>query len=210
MTQHHDTPPEHNPDESTIEQPQQAGDAQDTAPRYSNPSRAEDNSKRRERHWMLRTLIITFALAILLRLFIIQSVRVDGPSMQPTLYTNELVLVEKISYRFTSPKRQQVVVFEHENFDHLLIKRVIGIEGDEVCVIDGYVYINGERIEDPHAAEPSIRDTLPVIVPQGHVFVMGDNRNNSQDSRSFGPIPHSSIVGQGLFIIWPISSWGGV
>lgn len=174
--------------------------------------RFAQNYRKRETHWLIRTLIITFILAVVLRLFVFQSVQVKGPSMQPTLETNDLVMVDKISYTFSSPKHQQVVVFQSDALNELLIKRIIGLEGDVIEISEGLVYVNGVQIEDPHAAEKANEDMVATIVPKGHLFVMGDNRNRSSDSRNplIGMVPMEKVVGKGILVFWPLRRVGGV
>lgn len=179
-------------------------------PRHAYSKRAD-----RERFFdktFLIMVLIAIAAAFFLRAFVIQTIRVEGPSMQPTLYTGERVLVEKVSYLFSEPKRYDIVTCRYPGEDDLFVKRVIGLEGETVSVKDGDVYINGERLEDDPTEVRATADMDPVQVPAGYVFVMGDNRKDSKDSRdpSVGPIPKEDIVGHALCIIWPLDMIRGL
>mgnify|MGYP000968448142 CR=1 FL=1 len=162
--------------------------------------------------------LVTFAIAIVLAAFImtfvVQSYVVDGPSMQPTLYTGERLLVNKFIYRFKEPERGDVIVFRPpgELSNRKFIKRVIGVAGDIINIEDGIVYVNNEPVPDEYAFE-KIRSSwfpvnFPLKVPEGHIFVLGDNRNNSKDSRHIGPIPLKNVTGEAFFLYWPLTKGG--
>lgn len=152
---------------------------------------------------------IVAAVAILLRLFIFDTLLVDGPSMQPTLHTGERVLVQKVSNYFGLPKRNQVIVCHFEGRSEYFIKRVIGLPGETISIQNGEVYIDGEKLSaDTHANGVRPRDMAPVTIPEDSVFVMGDNRGNSSDSCEYGPVSHDLIMGQAVFVIWPLSEFG--
>jgi signal peptidase I len=146
--------------------------------------------------------------------------------MEPTLIgcqkcTDDHVLVDKFSYRFHNPHQSDIVVFDRpKNLDvneKILIKRVIAIPGDRVALKQGLVYVNGKRLKEGyvnsacghHPTQPETRKSTWTI-PKNDYFVMGDNRCNSTDSRTFGPIPKSSIVGRAFAIIWPLKRIGGI
>ena len=150
-------------------------------PRHAYSKRAD-----RERFFdksFLIMVIAAIAVAFFLRAFVVQTIRVEGPSMQPTLYTGERVLVEKVSYLFSEPERFDIVTCRYPGETDLFVKRVIGLSGETVSVKDGDVYINGEKLENDPTEVRAMSDLEPVQVPAGYVFVMGDNRNNSLDSR---------------------------
>jgi len=132
--------------------------------------------------------------------------------MEPNLHTNQRLVVEKLSYRFHGPQRFDVVVLKvPSQGDDLLIKRVIGLPGETVEIQDGRVYVNGEPLEEPFLVD----DTRPgrhgrVVVPPLHVYVLGDNRNHSNDSRSFGPVPIDNVVGRAWISYWPIEDLGPI
>ncbi len=155
--------------------------------------------------WVL-IIVIAFALSFLMRFYVIQPYRVEMTSMLDTLHPNDLVLVDKVSYRLHTPNRGDVVVFFPPNdLKEKYIKRVIGLPGETVEVKDGKVYVNEKPLDEPYLNSPMQYDSGPIQVPEGHVFVMGDNRSVSLDSRSFGPIEISSIVGRALFVYFPFN-----
>ncbi len=152
-----------------------------------------------------------FVVAILVRAVLFQAFYIPSPSMQPTLHVNDRVLVNKLSYDFHDVRRGDVVVFESPQVvaEKDLIKRVIGLPGDTVETRDGEIVVNDEVLKEPYL--PRDVGTGPmekVTVPPGHYWVMGDNRGNSSDSRVFGPIPESSIIGRAFVKVWPITAFG--
>ncbi len=153
--------------------------------------------------------VAIFALAI--RLFIFEPIRVDGPSMESTLFNNEKMFVDKMSYWFRQPKYGEIVIVYYPNYSIPAVKRVIGLPGDTVAVLDGTVYVNGVAIDESSYWNDYIyRDMPPFKVPDRCIFVMGDNRNNSMDSRhllAVGPIPYYRIVGKARAVVWPISNF---
>ena len=150
------------------------------------------------------------ALALLIKLFLFQAFYIPSESMVPTLQKNDRVLVNKLSYKLHDVHRGDIVVFEAppgEDSDIKdLVKRVIGLPGDTVEGIDGVVYVNGEPLEENYLPEGTRTDDLPpTTVPPDTVFVMGDNRGASKDSRYFGVIPQDDIVGRVFLRMWPLS-----
>jgi signal peptidase I len=136
---------------------------------------------------------------------------VEGPSMRPTLLSGEWIVVNRVTYRVGSPQRGDVVVFlppTNAQTDDL-IKRVIGLPGETLEIRDGSVWINGRLLEETYAAGSTSPENR-WQVGAGEVFVMGDNRSVSLDSRSFGPIPVNEIVGRAWIIYWPPSEWGPI
>jgi signal peptidase I len=151
-----------------------------------------------------------FAIAIVLAAFIItfiaQSFVVEGSSMEPNLHNRERLLVNKLVYRFKEPQRGDVVVFRYPaNPRRKFIKRVIGVPGDMVEVRDGHVILNGEVLEEDYTMDLTFGTFGPEVVPAGHYFVLGDNRNNSDDSRfpDVGFVPRRNIVGKAFVAWWP-------
>ena len=161
---------------------------------------------------VLETVLPALLIALLINVFIGQATRVEGQSMEPNLHTNQRLVVEKVSYRLHGPDRFDVVVLRAPNQgDDLLIKRVIGLPGETVEIHDGHVYINGDLLkEDQVSQETRPGREAEVLVPPLHVFVLGDNRNHSNDSRSFGPVPIEDIVGRAWISYWPADMIGVV
>lgn len=181
---------------------------------------------------LIETLLLALLIFVAVR-SVILNYRVDGNSMEPNLHDREMLIVNRREYihvnlaalvdwipgvdiedsrewyPFGPPQRGDIVVFTPPNgSDEPYIKRIIGLPGDEVAIHDGAVYINGKRLEEPYLrAATTWRGMLeePIVVPPGHVFVMGDNRNNSSDSRVFGPVPLERIIGKAWISYWPPS-----
>ena len=156
-------------------------------------------------------LLIAFALVFgFVRPFVIEAFYIPSKSMVPTLEVSDRVFVNKFIYRFHEPKRDDIIVFKSigdstEGGQEDLIKRVVGLPGDEISVQDGVLFVNGERQEEPYV-NPRLPDTssfAPMTVPKGEVFLMGDNRADSRDSRFFGPVPFENIEGKAFIIFWP-------
>lgn len=164
----------------------------------------------------VETLVVALSIFVVVYLFVAQPHEVKGSSMEPSFYSNEYILTDKLSYKFRSPERGDVIVFKSPtNPDLDYIKRVIGLPGDKVKVEKGYVYVNGLELQEPYLKDqtflsPSnmLKEGVEITVPEGFYFAMGDNRPNSSDSREFGPISGKSIVGRAIFRYWPISELG--
>lgn len=158
------------------------------------------------REWV-EALLGSVLLAGFIMIFIAQSFSVQGASMMPTLVNGQRLLVDKISYRFTDPSRGEIVVFKSPaNPREEFIKRVIAVPGDRVSVANGKVFLNGQQIDEDYISAPA-RYGFPLqVVPDDHYFVLGDNRNNSMDSRDrrIGFIPREAIVGRGIVSYWPL------
>jgi signal peptidase I len=158
-------------------------------------------------------LLFSFALVFgFVRPFVVEAFWIPSESMVPTLLVGDRVLVNKFVYRFTEPERGDVVVFQSvESSDEELIKRVVGVPGDEIALRKkGELYLNGEPQKEPYVVEnpcsrylPKTCSFGPTTVPEGHVFVMGDNRAKSRDSRFFGPLPKENIEGGAFLRFWP-------
>ncbi|MFQ5968242.1 MAG: signal peptidase I [Acidimicrobiia bacterium] len=182
-------------------------------------------------------VLVALAVAILIKTFLVQAFYIPSLSMIPTLEVGDRVLVSKISYELGEVERGDVVVFdspfssndERESFLELarrtimeslglklaatqdFIKRVIAVEGDVIEIRSGNLYVNGQPLAEPYLADGAdMADFGPETVPVGTVFVMGDNRARSQDSRRFGPIEVSSIIGRAFARVWPIDRIGGL
>lgn len=159
-----------------------------------------------------KTLVIAFVIMMLLNLFVFNLSMVRGQSMQPTLVEQERLFVDKIVYDFTAPKHGEVVVLRDPSNGpekkEFLVKRIIGVPGDTVEVKNHKLYVNGREQSEPYTeVEIQDADFGPVKLDKDHYFVMGDNRHAgaSRDSRSFGSVEASAIVGRAEFIFWPLS-----
>ena len=154
--------------------------------------------------------VVAIAVALLIQAFLVKPYRIPSASMEDTLLIGDRVLVDRISWRFSRPERGDIVVF-HPPFDGpVLIKRIIGMPGDEISLRDGAVYINGKPLDEPYVrgvdGQPEPREPFanglpwslqePYTVPADSYFVMGDNRTDSGDSREFGPVQRGQFVGQ--------------
>ena len=159
---------------------------------------------------------ITFAkrrlVMLLLGIIILagRSYVVYGQSMEPTIYTNEHLIIERISYLFTSPARGDVVVIDSGiSGKRHFIKRVVGLASETIAIRNGRVYINDKLLHESYLRQPPSTDNFrPITIPPDHIFVLGDNRSNSNDSRAFGCVHVSTIKGRALLAYWPLQSAG--
>jgi signal peptidase I len=172
----------------------------------------------------IEVIVIAVVIALLVRGFLFEPVEVIGQSMQDTLFTNQRLITYKLGYNFAPPKRGDIIVLEFKEgvLNKLLplpdpneidyIKRVIGLPGDELDLRDGAVYLNGVKLDEPYAKGITLKQSLdfPLKVPEKSVFVMGDNRQNSSDSRQIGFIAYSRIKGKAVFRIWPFKDFGNI
>jgi signal peptidase I len=157
----------------------------------------------------LQSLVIAAVLAFFIITFVAQSFVVDGRSMEPTLHNGERLFVNKFIYRFHPPERGDIIVFTPQGAPKKkYIKRVIGLPGETVSFKDGQTYINGEPIAESYINEPVDQETGTYQIPQESVFVMGDNRNHSADSRFsiVGYVDYNSISGKAFWIYWPLTN----
>ena len=160
---------------------------------------------------LLRDLIETMVLVTIAFLVVnalIGRFRIEQVSMQPNLHEGEYVIVDKVSYAFRQPERGEIVVLKNPNPGQPdLIKRVIGLPGETIDVRGGQVYVNGQPLTEPYIKQPMASDYPAKELQADQYFVMGDNRNNSEDSRIFGARPADDIVGRAWIIYWPPSDW---
>jgi signal peptidase I len=163
-------------------------------------------------HWLLEvgeTVLPAVVIAVLINLFLAQATRVYGHSMEPNLHTDQRLVVEKVSYRLHGPQRGDVVVLRlPDRGPELLIKRVIGLPGETVEIRDGGVYVDGQLLSEPYLSRKTSGASNSWVVPEGHVFVMGDNRGASNDSRVFGPVALDRVVGRAWISYWPLEFLG--
>ncbi len=159
---------------------------------------------------VLETVLPALLIALAINLFLGESRRVEMQSMEPTLYENQRVIVEKISYRLHPPRRGDIVVLRvpHGRPEPPLIKRVIGLPGETVEIANGSVLIDGQALDEPYLDQLTYQGNGPVVVPPDEVYVLGDNRGFSNDSRYFGTVPFSNIVGRAWLRYWPLSQIG--
>jgi signal peptidase I len=159
--------------------------------------------------WPL-TILLTVLLTLFVRDVLVQQFIVEGSSMRPTLDGGERVLVNRVAYRFGEPAQGDLVVASVSGQDGVrldVIKRVIGLPGEMVEVRGCRVFVDGQSVEiaeQPYLCGPS---TAPLQVPANHVFILGDNRGGSYDSRFFGPVPLGDVVGRVDIVLWPPSAW---
>jgi signal peptidase I len=156
---------------------------------------------------IIETVALTLIIFFVIR-FAVQNYQVEGISMQPTLVNNELVLVNKMAYLFHAPERGDVIVF-HWPVDTQkdLIKRVIGLPGDVIVMDSKTVKVNGVVLNEPYISAPANPVANVWKVPADDYFVMGDNRQYSDDSRDWGYVPKDFIVGKAVLIYWPMNDW---
>ena len=156
---------------------------------------------------VLETLILSVILFAVINA-VSARIRVDGSSMEPTLSSGEYVVVNKLAYKFGTPKIRDVVVFHFpRDPQQEYIKRVIGLPGDRIVISNGRVYVNDKELREEYiAAAPQYEDTW--IIPEDAIFVLGDNRNNSSDSHNWGSVPMDYVVGKAVLIYWPPQQWG--
>ncbi len=166
------------------------------------------------REWAV-VLVTAVVLALLARAFVLQAFSIPSESMETELLIGDRVIVDKITLRFGDVERRDIVVFDRPEslpgpYDEL-IKRVIGLPGETIEGRDGRVFIDGIALDEPYL-DPGVTISTfgPVDIPEGFVFMMGDNRNRSADSRVFGPVPIDDIVGQARFRYWPLDRISGL
>jgi signal peptidase I len=170
----------------------------------------------------LRELAEVVLLAVILYIgisFAVQTVHVEGLSMFATLDDNDYLIANKIDYRLHAPQRGDIIILRPPNNNSTdFIKRVIALPGERLLIRDGVVYINGHHLIEPYLPEawvvfnswPTVGSSNGSVIPPNQYFVMGDNRNKSQDSRYFGPIGRDRIDGRAWFRIWPLDHFGDI
>jgi signal peptidase I len=166
----------------------------------------------------IQILILALGLAFFIRTFVAEPRYIPSESMIPTLEIGDRLIVEKLSYYANLPHRGDIVVFapppqlQKQGYqeDQAFIKRVIGLPGDTVSVQNGRVFVNQKLLTEAYIAEPPNYPMSPIVVPPAQLFVMGDNRNNSNDSHIWGFLPKANIVGHACFRFWPLERFGGV
>lgn len=159
--------------------------------------------------WIV-TLIACLVAAKLITTFVIVNARVPSASMENTIMTNDRLIANRLSYTFSDPERLDVVVFiAPDEPDKLFVKRIIGTPGDTIEIVDGVLYINGVETDEPYLKEQMYGSYGPYVVPDDCYFMMGDNRNNSLDSRYWNNtfVPEDTILGKAMFTYYPSIHW---
>ncbi len=187
-------------------------------------------------HWfreLAETIVPALLIVLVVNLFLAQATRVEGQSMEPNIHNDQRLVVEKISYRLHLPERGDIVVLKPPNWKPQqldqrilswvctvlpldcaidapdpLIKRVIALPGETIEIRDGHVYISGEALEEPYLQQETYGTVPPRVITPGHIFVLGDNRGASNDSRSFGEVALSNVVGRAWLRYWPLDEMG--
>jgi signal peptidase I len=156
---------------------------------------------------IIETVLLTLVIFIVINA-LTGRFRIEGPSMKPTLHEGEYLIISKIVYKLHPPQRGDIIVFHHpQDPTRDLIKRIVGLPGEEVEIFDGQVHINGEALEEPYVTSWGGRPSRQKL-GQGEYFVLGDNRPNSDDSRSWGGLERDNIVGKAWLAYWPPEDWG--
>lgn len=190
-------------EERSQEQRRTTADAPGAIPKNLAPPAANASSSVvRE---IVQVVFPALILALTIHLFLAQATIVFGRSMEPSLFERQRLIIDKITYYFRAPHRNDIVVIQRPDMDELLVKRIIGLPGEKVEIRDGYVFINGIRLPEPfpHAQYPQ---NIPAYtLGPVEYYVLGDNRGNSNDSRAFGPVLRADILGRVWFRYWPLN-----
>ncbi len=180
------------------------------------PHIVPDKTRSKTLRWVIEVVVIVaaaFILALLVQAFIVKPFAIPSPSMENTLLEGDRVLVNRLVYHFHPPHRGDIIVFHPPGRpgSDPFIKRVVAIAGDTIAVHDGQLYLNGVAQDEPYVKEYPIDGDYPETkIADGYVWAMGDNRNNSGDSRVFGPVPLDAIMGEAFAIYWPLNHIGGL
>lgn len=181
-------------------------------------------------------IVVALVVAVIIKTFLVQAFFIPSASMRDTLVEGDRVMVNKLAYRFGEPHRGDIIVFDSPLVEHdqsesflgrvvrnigealglstpesALIKRVIALGGETIEIRDNHIYVDGVALDEPYLTRGvNMNPFGPLTIPEGHVFVMGDNRDQSEDGRVFGPIADSDIIGRAFVRVWPPSRWGGL
>lgn len=149
--------------------------------------------------------VIAYVIAYILGHFIFGNFEIQQRSMEPTVYESERVIINRLVYTFRSPERGDIIILlDPISRQRDFIKRVVGLPGEQVEVREGHAYVNGKRLKEAYLSKDTGQDRVgPIKIPPNQYYVMGDNRGNSTDSRAFGPIPRTSILGRVMVVWWP-------
>jgi len=166
----------------------------------------------------LQGIVVVLAILVMVYLFLVSPQEISGASMEPNFHNGEYILTNKVLTKFRDPQRGDVVVFKSpKNKEVDYIKRIIGLPGDTVKLLDNTFYVNGQKVDEPYLAPGVVifggsflQEGNEIIVPPGEYFVAGDNRPHSSDSREFGPIVKEDFIGTVFFRYWPFSQAGSI
>lgn len=163
---------------------------------------------------LIEIVLVAFVLSWFIRTFVIEARVIPTGSMLPTIQLEDRVIVDKFFFKhFGELQRGDIIVFHPPASAHAsddFIKRIIGMPGDKVQIKNHVTYVNDKPLSEPYTLEPAKEDFGPVIVPEGSLFMMGDNRNNSADSREWGFLPEQNVTGRTLFRYWPLNHFGAL
>lgn len=167
----------------------------------------------RQLHWrsVANATLQIVVLALLALAFFMRAPQVSGLSMAPRIASGEIVLINTMAYKFGTPQRGEIIAFHHDGATpEVFIKRIIGIPGDRITISHGTVFLNGKPLSEPYVRYRDTRSFPPVVVPPGSLYVLGDNRAKSEDSRFWGFVPESAVLGQAIAGVWPLRNAGAL
>lgn len=173
-----------------------------------------EKNRVRELVGMVVYIVLVLAAVFLINTFVAQRTQVNGRSMYPTLDDQDHLIADKISYRFIDPKRYDIIVFPYQHEENTYyIKRIIGLPGETIQITGGTIYIDGEELEEDYGRETMLTGGIaeePITLEEDEYFVLGDNRNNSKDSRDemVGTVNRKDIIGRTFLRIWPLNKFG--
>lgn len=183
-------------------------------PKFDAPRHYTGSGKDNAFYETLRTVVLVLLTAFIIRVFIMQPFLVQGASMEPTLANSEYLIVEKVAYKFRQPERGEIIVFRAPvNWTENYIKRVIALPGETIRIEDNKIYINNKVLEESYIDADGVSFdnpdySLELTLGEDEYFVIGDNRNHSSDSRSWGPLPRQNIIGRAFMAIFPLDFFG--
>ena len=158
---------------------------------------------------LIEAVLPALVIVLLVNIFIAQATRVEGQSMEPNLHDHQRLIIEKVSYHFRSPERGDIIVLRPpQRQSEPLIKRVVALPGETIEIHDGHVYIDGVVLDEPYLTQETWGTLTSQLVPEDQVFVLGDNRGASNDSRAFGTISFDDIIGRAWLRYWPVEDIG--